>query len=167
MPCKKPVTFPNISRPDFTEEESRRQLAADGPGGCERCKGSGYKGRWASTRSCRSARRSPIIIMTAATPWTSPPRLARGRADLRQSGLRKQRQGITSLDQKCWRRPTIAQRTFRFHGHCKPAPARPTSPKEFTFIWEGKDKTGKIIRGEIRATGDAMVRPCCAARASR
>ena len=24
-------------------------------------------------------------------------------------------------------------------------------PKEFTFLWEGKDKAGKIIRGEMRA----------------
>ena len=30
--------------------------------------------------------------------------------------------------------------------------------KEFTFIWEGRDKNGKVMRGEIRATGDAMAR---------
>ena len=35
--------------------------------------------------------------------------------------------------------------------------ARATGPKEDLYIWEGKDKTGKVIRGEIRATGDAMV----------
>lgn len=29
--------------------------------------------------------------------------------------------------------------------------------KEFTFAWEGKDKTGKIMRGEIRASGEALV----------
>jgi type IV pilus assembly protein PilC len=29
--------------------------------------------------------------------------------------------------------------------------------KEFTFTWEGKDKTGKTVRGELRATGDAVV----------
>ena len=29
--------------------------------------------------------------------------------------------------------------------------------KEFTFVWEGKDKTGKTVRGEVRATGDAVV----------
>jgi len=29
--------------------------------------------------------------------------------------------------------------------------------KEFTFAWEGKDKTGKTVRGELRATGDAVV----------
>lgn len=30
-------------------------------------------------------------------------------------------------------------------------------PKEELYNWEGKDKTGKIIRGEMRATGDAVV----------
>jgi type IV pilus assembly protein PilC len=29
--------------------------------------------------------------------------------------------------------------------------------KEFVFEWEGKDKNGKIVRGEIRAGGEAMV----------
>jgi type IV pilus assembly protein PilC len=30
-------------------------------------------------------------------------------------------------------------------------------PKEFTFNWEGKDKTGKLVRGEMRATGSTVV----------
>jgi type IV pilus assembly protein PilC len=30
-------------------------------------------------------------------------------------------------------------------------------PKEFTFAWEGKDRAGKVVRGEIRATGEAAV----------
>jgi type IV pilus assembly protein PilC len=30
-------------------------------------------------------------------------------------------------------------------------------PKEVTFVWEGKDKGGKVVRGEIRATGEALV----------
>jgi len=29
--------------------------------------------------------------------------------------------------------------------------------KEFTFTWEGKDKSGKIIKGEMRAGGEAVV----------
>lgn len=35
--------------------------------------------------------------------------------------------------------------------------ARATGPKEDLYIWEGKDKTGKVVRGEIRATGEAVV----------
>ena len=31
-------------------------------------------------------------------------------------------------------------------------------PKEFNWAWEGKDKAGKTVRGELRATGDAVVR---------
>ncbi|WEN43346.1 Type II secretion system protein F [Thauera sp. GDN1] len=34
---------------------------------------------------------------------------------------------------------------------------RATGPKEELYTWEGKDKTGKVVRGEIRANGDAMV----------
>lgn len=30
-------------------------------------------------------------------------------------------------------------------------------PKEYSFIWEGKDKTGKLIKGEMRAPGEASV----------
>ncbi|MGQ5522424.1 type II secretion system F family protein [Chitinimonas sp. PSY-7] len=30
--------------------------------------------------------------------------------------------------------------------------------KEYSFSWEGKDKTGKTLRGEMRAAGDAVVR---------
>jgi type IV pilus assembly protein PilC len=31
-------------------------------------------------------------------------------------------------------------------------------PEEFVFEWEGKDKVGKVIRGEVRAAGEALVR---------
>jgi len=39
------------------------------------------------------------------------------------------------------------------------APRRPaaTGPKEDLYNWEGKDKTGKIVRGEMRASGEAVV----------
>jgi type IV pilus assembly protein PilC len=29
--------------------------------------------------------------------------------------------------------------------------------KEFSFAWEGKDKTGKVVKGEMRAAGDHVV----------
>ncbi|MDX9716969.1 type II secretion system F family protein [Thauera sp. WH-2] len=34
---------------------------------------------------------------------------------------------------------------------------RHTGPKEELYNWEGKDKTGKLVRGEMRALGDAVV----------
>jgi len=37
------------------------------------------------------------------------------------------------------------------------ATAAAKGPKEFSFSWEGKDKTGKTVRGELRAPGEAMV----------
>lgn len=30
-------------------------------------------------------------------------------------------------------------------------------PKEYSYLWEGKDKTGKTIRGEMRGAGEATV----------
>ncbi|WP_068637466.1 type II secretion system F family protein [Thauera butanivorans] len=36
--------------------------------------------------------------------------------------------------------------------------AHQTEPKEHLYNWEGKDKSGKIVRGEIRSNGDALVR---------
>ena len=29
--------------------------------------------------------------------------------------------------------------------------------EEFVFEWEGKDRNGKIVRGEVRAAGEAVV----------
>ena len=31
------------------------------------------------------------------------------------------------------------------------------SIKDLIFEWEGKDKNGKVVRGEMRAGGEAMV----------
>ena len=37
------------------------------------------------------------------------------------------------------------------------ATAAAKGPKDFTFLWEGKDKSGKVVRGEMKAPGDAVV----------
>jgi len=37
------------------------------------------------------------------------------------------------------------------------AAAAKSGPKELTFNWEGKDKAGKSVRGEMRAAGENMV----------
>ena len=37
------------------------------------------------------------------------------------------------------------------------AAAAKAGPKEFTFSYEGRDKAGKTVRGEMRATGENMV----------
>jgi type IV pilus assembly protein PilC len=33
----------------------------------------------------------------------------------------------------------------------------PTKAKEYSFSWEGKDKAGKFVKGEIRAAGEALL----------
>jgi type IV pilus assembly protein PilC len=30
-------------------------------------------------------------------------------------------------------------------------------PKEYSYLWEGKDKTGKTVRGEMRSAGEAVI----------
>jgi type IV pilus assembly protein PilC len=35
--------------------------------------------------------------------------------------------------------------------------AKDRKAKEFTYAWEGKDKTGKLVKGEMRAPGEASV----------
>ncbi|HYR26768.1 MAG TPA: type II secretion system F family protein, partial [Aquabacterium sp.] len=37
------------------------------------------------------------------------------------------------------------------------ATAAAKQTQEFVFEWEGKDRNGKVVRGEIRAPGEAMV----------
>ena len=32
------------------------------------------------------------------------------------------------------------------------------APKEIIFEWEGKDRNGKMVRGEMRAGGEAVVK---------
>src|SRR3712207_2798359 len=40
-----------------------------------------------------------------------------------------------------------------------PAAKQPGRPavKEFNYLWEGRDRSGKIVRGEMRAGGTAVV----------
>ena len=42
-------------------------------------------------------------------------------------------------------------------GDVSMATVKKTDQKEFNFVWEGKDKSGKIVRGEMRAVGEAVV----------
>ncbi|HEX5364716.1 MAG TPA: type II secretion system F family protein [Gallionella sp.] len=35
--------------------------------------------------------------------------------------------------------------------------AKPNKSKETSFLWEGKDKTGRLVKGEMRAAGQAVV----------
>src|SRR5258706_11231024 len=37
------------------------------------------------------------------------------------------------------------------------AAAKAKGPKDFSFAWEGKDKAGKVVRGELRAISETVV----------
>jgi len=37
------------------------------------------------------------------------------------------------------------------------AAAKAAGPKEFNFLWEGRDKGGKVVRGELRSVSEAAV----------
>ena len=37
------------------------------------------------------------------------------------------------------------------------ATAKKTTLKEFNYAWEGKDRSGKVVRGEMRAAGEAAI----------
>jgi type IV pilus assembly protein PilB len=126
-----------------------------GPRGCERCKGSGYKGRVGIYQVMPISEEIARIIMTAATRWTSPPRpSAKACSTCASPGLRKVKQGVTSLEEVL-ARPTNKGRSISWP--LQAAKGACHRPKEDLYIWEGKDKTGKVVRGEIRATGDAVV----------
>ena len=45
------------------------------------------------------------------------------------------------------------------------AAAAKGGPKEITFLWEGKDKSGKLVRGEMRAATQTVVSTRCAVKA--
>ena len=71
-----------------------------GPVGCERCKGSGYKGRVGIYQVMPISEEIARIIMTGGNSMDIAAQARReGVLDLRQSGLRKVRQGITSLEE--------------------------------------------------------------------
>ena len=71
-----------------------------GPVGCERCKGSGYKGRVGIYQVMPISEEIARIIMTGGNSMDIAAQSRReGVLDLRQSGLRKVRQGITSLEE--------------------------------------------------------------------
>jgi type IV pilus assembly protein PilB len=71
-----------------------------GPNGCERCKGSGYKGRVGIYQVMPISEEMQRIIMTNGNSLDLEKQARReGVRDLRLSGLVKARQGLTSLEE--------------------------------------------------------------------
>jgi len=100
--CKQPITVPTQALLDagFKEEELDGSWTLYGPGSCERCKGSGYKGRVGIYQVMPVSEAMQRLIMSGATALDLAKQAAEeGVKDLRQSGLLKVKQGMTSLDE--------------------------------------------------------------------
>jgi type IV pilus assembly protein PilB len=100
--CKKPENIPAeaLLRAGFSEEDLDGSWQPYGPGGCELCKGKGYKGRLGIYQVMPVSEDLQRIIMTNGNSLEIADQARReGVRDLRQSGLLKVRQGLTSLEE--------------------------------------------------------------------
>ena len=98
--CKKPADIPEeaLREAGFSAMELDGSWQPYGPVGCERCKGSGYKGRVGIYQVMPVSDAIAHIIMTGGNSIDIAAQAAReGVRDLRQSGLLKVKQGLPSL----------------------------------------------------------------------
>ena len=100
--CKKPEDIPVEALLDagFAEQDLDGSWRPYGPGGCDRCKGSGYKGRVGIYEIMLISDEMRRLIMRGgnALEIADQARLE-GVRDIRQSGLLKVKQGVTSLEE--------------------------------------------------------------------
>ena len=100
--CKKPVDVPinTLLNAGFNQEDLDGSWTLYGPGGCDRCRGSGYKGRVGVYQVMPVTEEIQRMIMSSATALNIAEQARReGVNDLRRSGLLKVKQGLTSLDE--------------------------------------------------------------------
>ncbi|MCL2643975.1 MAG: type IV-A pilus assembly ATPase PilB [Betaproteobacteria bacterium] len=100
--CKKPVNIPieSLLQAGFRAEEIDGNWQPYGPGGCDYCKGSGYKGRVGIYQVMPVSEDIAHIIMTGGNSMDIAAQAEReGVSDLRRSGLHKVRLGVTSLEE--------------------------------------------------------------------
>jgi type IV pilus assembly protein PilB len=100
--CKKPVSIPMeaLIQAGFIEHEIDGSWQLYGPNGCDKCKGSGYKGRVGIYQVMPISEEIQRIIMTNGNSIDIAEQAQRENIkDLRQSGLLKVKQGLTSLEE--------------------------------------------------------------------
>jgi len=100
--CKKPLEVPveALIEAGYKEEELDGSWQLYGPVGCERCKGTGYKGRVGIYQVMKFSEEMQKILMADGTSLDIAEQAQReGVKDLRQSGLLKVKQGVTSLEE--------------------------------------------------------------------
>ncbi|MDR2875892.1 MAG: type IV-A pilus assembly ATPase PilB [Methylobacillus sp.] len=102
--CKQPVNIPKpaLLQAGFTEADFAESWQLYGPkeGGCDNCSGSGYRGRVGIYQVMPVTEEMSRIIMQNGTSQDISDQAKReGVKDLRQSGLLKVKQGLTSLEE--------------------------------------------------------------------
>jgi len=100
--CKKPLDAPAeaLLNAGFSEADLDGSWTLYGPNGCERCKDSGYKGRVGLYQVMPVSEDIQRIIMANGTALDIAAQAQKnGVRDLRQSGLLKVKQGLTSLEE--------------------------------------------------------------------
>lgn len=100
--CKQPVNIPYeaLIMAGFTDADLDGSWTPYKPVGCERCKGSGYKGRVGIYQVMPISEEIQRIIMSNGNSMDIADQAQRdGVRDLRQSGLLKVKQGLTSLEE--------------------------------------------------------------------
>jgi type IV pilus assembly protein PilB len=100
--CKKPLDTPveTLINAGYTEADLDGTWTLYGPNGCERCKGSGYKGRVGLYQVMPITEAIQRIVMANGTALDVAAQAKKeGVKDLRESGLLKVKQGLTSLEE--------------------------------------------------------------------
>ena len=100
--CKEPVKIPEqaLVEAGFSENDLDGSWQAYKPGGCERCKDSGYKGRVGIYQVMPISEEIGRIILTHCSAMDIAGQAGReGIRTLRQSGLVKVKQGLTSVEE--------------------------------------------------------------------
>lgn len=100
--CKKVLDTPieTLLNAGFTESDIDGTWHLYGPGGCDRCKGSGYKGRVGLYQVMPVTEAIQRLIMANGTALDIAEQARKeGVNDLRRSGLLKVKQGLTSLEE--------------------------------------------------------------------
>ena len=100
--CKKPLDTPveTLLNAGYSEADLDGSWTLYGPGGCDRCKGSGYKGRVGLYQVMPITEAIQRIVMANGTALDVAAQAKKeGVKDLRESGLLKVKQGLTSLEE--------------------------------------------------------------------
>lgn len=100
--CKEPVKLSedDLLKVGFTEEDLEGSWQPFRPVGCERCKGSGYKGRVGIYQVMPISEDIQRLILDGGNAMQIADQARReGVRDLRQSGLLKVKQGLTSIEE--------------------------------------------------------------------